>query len=195
MILIPELSTVLILTPRTGSETLRRALLAEYPKAVQIYRHMEADGVPQGYDSWRRIGVVRNPVDRLWSLYKFLGVINGPHDPAFIRAMRESAEREFSDWALSNEVVFTSPYDRTDRGRFWPEFCVRHPLPENRKSQRIYIRPDLGTEWWTFDDLESLADELGVQLTHKRNATGESHVAPLSPEAAAYIDRVHRWDF
>ncbi|MBL3684559.1 hypothetical protein F2981_16960 [Sinorhizobium meliloti] len=44
----------------------------KYPRSTLIYRHMEADGVPAGYDRWRKVGVVRHPVERLWSLYKFL---------------------------------------------------------------------------------------------------------------------------
>jgi hypothetical protein len=43
MILIPEIETVLILVPRTGTGSLRRAVLQRYPRAMLIYRHMEAD--------------------------------------------------------------------------------------------------------------------------------------------------------
>ena len=71
MILIPEIETIVILVPRTGSGSLKRAILKTYSKAHVLYRHMEADGVPHGYDRWRRVGVARNPLDRLWSLYKF----------------------------------------------------------------------------------------------------------------------------
>jgi hypothetical protein len=28
---------------------------------------MEADGIALGYDRWRRVGAVRNPLDRTWS--------------------------------------------------------------------------------------------------------------------------------
>lgn len=50
MILIPEIQTVVILVPRTGSGSLRRAVAAKYPQSILLYRHMEADGVPAGHD-------------------------------------------------------------------------------------------------------------------------------------------------
>jgi hypothetical protein len=71
VIILPSIETVVVLVPRTGSGSLKRAILDRYQDAMPIYRHMEADGVPAGYDRWRRVGVCRHPVDRLWSLYKF----------------------------------------------------------------------------------------------------------------------------
>lgn len=199
MILVPEILTVVILTPRTGSGSLRRAILAKYPKAMQIYRHMEADGVPAGYDTWRRVGVVRHPVERLWSLYNFLKTLDGEHDPTFIATMRASVDRDFSDWIVNNDVVFTSPYDRAGLGRFWPAFCVRHPVPENRKSQWVYIRPDLGTEWWSFSRINELAEDLGVDLpfsaSERHNRTDAGPYPLITPEAADHVSRFHEWDF
>jgi hypothetical protein len=45
VILIPEIETIVLLVPRTGSGSLRKAIAAKYPKSVLLYRHMEADGV------------------------------------------------------------------------------------------------------------------------------------------------------
>ena len=196
MILIPEISTVLILVPRTGSGSLRRAVLREYPEAMQIYRHMEADGIPYGYDTWRRVGVVRHPIDRMWSLYRFLGKFGGgQHDPAFVAALRNSVDRPFGDWLIHNEIVFTSPYDRANRGRFWPGYACNHPIPENRKSQAVYIRPDLGTEYWNFEHLDQLAASLGVTIQERENATTHDPAPALEQEAEAYARSVFAWDF
>lgn len=195
MLLIPEISTVLILPPRTGSSSLRKAVLRTYPEAMQIYRHMEADGIPLGYDTWRRIGLVRNPVDRLWSLYKFMKNFgNGPHDPAFVNTIRSSVERPFSDWIVNNNIVFTSPYDSAGKGRFWPQYSVRHPIPENRKSQAIYLRPDLGTQYYPFEHIQHLAAELGIVLDLMENRTEPTPPPELTEEAAEYVARVHDWD-
>lgn len=194
MMLVPELETVVILTPRTGSGSLRRALAATYPKSVLIYRHMEADGVPAGYDRWRRIGVVRGPVERLWSLYKFMRDFGGNHDPAYIRSMRASAALPFNDWVVRNETVFTSPYDSAGLGRYWPQFTVRHPLPENRKSQFMYLRPDLGTHIYRFDELDRLQADLGVSLSHE-NVTERLPPPVLTAAAGKHFDRVFAWDF
>lgn len=195
MILIPELQRVLILVPRTGSGSLRRAIMAKYPKAMLVYRHMEADGVPAGYDYWPKVGVVRHPVDRLWSLYKFLKDFDGEHDPAYINAMRESVGMSFSEWILGNQTVFTSPYDRAGLGRYWPQYTVRHPLPENAKSQFVYLRPDLGTEIVLFNNLARLHEALGVEVERTHNATSSEPAPPLTPQADAYVRRVFAWDF
>lgn len=195
MILIPEIETVVILVPRTGSGTLRRAVMAKYPKAMQIYRHMEADGVPAGYDMWPKMGVVRNPIDRLWSLYKFLGRFDGPHDPCYIADMRRQVQRPFEDWLLNNETVFTSPYDRANEGRYYPQFNVRHAIPENRKSQWMYLRPDLGTIYYPYQNIREIADALDVTMKERHNETETSDYPKLSEECHTYLRRVFDWDF
>ncbi len=193
MILVPELETVIILVPRTGSGSLRRAIASTYPRSKLIYRHMEAV-VPAGYDRWKKVGVVRQPVKRLWSLYKFLRSFSGDHDEAYIASMRASVDVSFSDWLLNNKTPFTSPYDSAGFGRYWPEYTVRHPVPENRKSQFMYLRPDLGTEILQFRDLASIANRFGVELSHHNGTDGEA-MPPLTDEARAHCDRVFAWDY
>lgn len=194
MILIPKLETVVILTPRTGSGSLRRAIAEKYPKSMLIYRHMEADGVPHGYDRWQKVGVVRHPLDRLWSLYKFLTHFNGDHDAAYIRSMRESVRMPFSDWIVRNRVPFTTPYDSAGDGRFFPNYTVRHPLPENIKSQFMYLRPDLGTEILQFDRLQAVEARLGVKLG-RVNATISPGAPEITEEAREHMQRWFAWDY
>lgn len=197
MIIIPEIETVIILTPRTGTGSLRRFIAHLYPKSMLIYRHMEADGIPLGYDHWRRVGVVRHPIDRLWSLYKFLQNFGGDHDPAYIAAMRGSVAAPFTDWLVDNEIVFTSPYDRAGLGRYFPGHTVRHPLPENRKSQFVYLRPDLGTEVFRYDDLDGFHRSLGVRISgwgDRHNETSEEPAPPLSERAIGHVERFFAWD-
>jgi hypothetical protein len=89
-----------ILTPRTGTRALKRAIAERYPQSFMLYRHMEADGVPQGYDRWPKIGVVREPVARLWSLYKYLKRFGldfcEEHDTTYTAKMRQSVERSMN---------------------------------------------------------------------------------------------------
>ncbi|WP_245278351.1 hypothetical protein [Ensifer aridi] len=191
----PELETVIILVPRTGSGSLRRAIADKYPRSTLIYRHMEADGVPAGYDRWRKVGVVRHPIARLWSLYKFLRSFDGDHDAAYIAAMRESVSMSFSDWIVNNRVPFTTPYDSVGLGRFWPQYTVRHPLPENRKSQFMYLRPDLGTEILQFSNMEAIEERVGVYLARHHNKTQDEPLPEISGEALAHCYKFFRWDF
>jgi len=197
MIIIPEINTVVILVPRTGTSTLRRAIAEIYPMSMMIYRHMEADGIPIGYDRWHRVGVVRNPVDRLWSLYKFLRKFGGDYDSAYIETMRSSVAMPFDEWLIHNRIPFTSPYDSSGRNRFWPGYTVRHPLPENRKSQEIYLRPDLGTEVFRFPDRAGLFDALKLPLRHdmRYNSTEESPPPELSDDVWQHLKQWFEWDF
>jgi hypothetical protein len=197
MILIPELKTVVILTPRTGTRSLKRAIAQRYPESMLIYRHMEADGVPQGYDRWRKVGVVRHPVDRLWSLYKYLERFGldwcAEHDETYTAKMRESVQQPFEKWLMNNELPFTAPYDSAGLGRFFPAYTCRHPLPENRKSQFVYLRPDLGTRTFRYDDVAALHEALGVTPAIL-NGTAAIIPPELSPAAWSYVRRWFEWD-
>jgi hypothetical protein len=198
VILIPEIETVVILVPRTGTRSLKIAIADRYPRSMLLYRHMEADGVPLGYDRWRRVGVVRDPLERLWSLYKYIQTMSGARDglgkwePAYVAAQRASVAMPFERWVVENQTVFTSPYDSSGRGRFWPGFTVCHPLPETRKSQFLYLRPDLGTEVYRFTHLEQLASDLGIELGRHHETEGPS--PPLNSAVAEHIDRWFAWD-
>lgn len=198
MILIPERQTIVILTPRTGTRSLKRAIAARYPQAMMLYRHMEADGVPHGYDRWSKVGVVRHPVDRLWSLYKYLKRFGldfcEEHDREYTAKMRASVEKPFNDWVVHNETVFTSPYDSAGLGRFFPAYTVRHPLPENRKSQFVYLRPDLGTEVVPYHQIDQLFAALDVEPP-RLNASPDEPKPAISAEAWAYCERWFKWDF
>ncbi|MEM6372347.1 MAG: hypothetical protein AAF727_06160 [Pseudomonadota bacterium] len=196
MIIVPEIETVIITPPRTGSGTLHRVISATYPTAIRLYRHMEADGVPAGYDRWQKVGLVRNPIDRLWSLFKFLQRFSGTqHDPAFVADVRGSVDRPFSDWVVHNQTVFTSPYDRAGTERFFPFYTVRHALPENHKSQFHYLRPDLGTSIFQFSELGKFAQLVGIDLDLHENASDQRDHCYISPEAMEHMQRLFRWDF
>ena len=202
MIIVPELETLVILTPRTGSKALRDALLATYPCAFMLYRHMEADGIPVGYDRWRRVGVVREPVSRLWSLYRYLRTIGegrepdgkGKWEPTYVAAQRASVAMPFNEWLVSNRLVFTSPYDQVDGMRYHAPFTVRHPVPENRKSQFVYLRPDLGTVVWRYDQVRGLYQLLGVDPP-RINAAPPGDMPELDDSALDHLHRFHGWDF
>lgn len=196
MILIPEIETVVILIPRTGTSSLRRAIAAKYPESIPIYRHMEADGIPLGYDRWQKVTLIRDPLDRLWSLYKFIRDFQaGTHDPAFVARMRQSADRPFSEWLVHNEVPFSAPYDSAGKGRYWPYFTCRHPIPENRKSQEIYARPDLGTECYSYKRIDEYLDILGLpDLGPERHNATNGNLPTITGEAMDHINTWFRWD-
>jgi hypothetical protein len=193
MILIPEIETVIILVPRTGTKSLIEAVKERYPEAMRIYRHMEADGIPAGYDRWRRVGMVRDPLHRLWSLFKYLQDFDGPYEPEYIAAQRASVQRDFSDWILNNELPFTQPYDSSGNGKFYPKYNLRHNLPENRKSQFMYLRPDLGTEIYQYTRSDQFYKELDLQ-PRRINHSRIEWLPCITKDAMDYLCRQFAWD-
>jgi hypothetical protein len=197
MLLIPEIETVFIRTPRTGSRAIKLAIQARYPKTIELYHHMEADGVPTGYDRWRKIGVVRHPLERLWSLYKYLssGLQIQSRYPTYAAAMKASVAIPFSDWILTNRIVFTSPYSTTGAMDFYPMFAVRHALPENWKSQFLYLRPDLGTKVYEYEMLAGGGLYAALDITPTvTNASPRQKRPAITAEAAAHVARVNEWE-
>lgn len=203
MIIIPEIETVAILVPRTGSGSLYRAIQTRYQKSMLIYRHMEADGIPMGYDRWRKIGVVRNPVSRLWSLYKFLNNGFSARDPRYadkpsyrarVDEAKASVSMPFNEWLLTNRLAFAGGHSFQDGDDYWPVLMVRHWMPENCKSQFIYLRPDLGTEVFRFPEIEDLATQLDVKLERTNHTTKSEPIPELTPEAQTHIEKFFSWD-
>jgi hypothetical protein len=174
VILIPEIETTLILVPRTGTSSLIKAVTSRYPDAMRIYRHMEADGIPDGYEHWRKVGIVRDPLERLWSLYNYLQTFDGPYPKEYIDEQRKAVQTaSFVTWLLNNQMPFTQPYDSSGKGKFFPRYNVRHNLPETRKSQYMYLRPDLGTEIFHFSEIKDFAEKvLKVSLPHINASSG-----------------------
>lgn len=196
MILIPEIETVVILIPRTGTSSLRRAIAAKYPSSMLIYRHMEADGVPLGYDRWQKVTLIRDPLERMWSLYKFIREFPyGKHDHSFVMRLRQSASIPFCDWLVTNEIPFSTPYDSAGTGRYWPMFTCRHPIPENRKSQIIYARPDLGTICYSYKQIDKYLNRLGMSdLGSERHNSTVGDIPTLNDAAISHLNTWFRWD-
>lgn len=194
MLLIPEIETVVILVPRCASTSIIKAITAEYPQTIRLYRHMEADGVPFGYDHWRRVGMVREPVARLWSVYKFMRDYPPGKHGDYVNIVRGAVQARtgFNDWLLHNQTPMTQP--RGPDG-YHPHHAVKHLLPENFKSQFAYLRPDLGVKVFHFDRQLAFLHEMGLRrrLTVSNSSADES-VPELSREAQDHVEKHFAWD-
>lgn len=196
MIIIPEKEIVLVTPPRTGSTSISRQVLAKYPESFMVYRHMEVDGVPFGYDRWRRVGVFREPIARLWSVYHYCKsvAISDRGTPAWREKLLESVSVPFEEWLVENSIPFTDPFDSAGTDYF-PKYAVRHPIPENRKSLFVYLRPDLGTEILTYHGTVAM---LGLDASKRMNESGCGSVPDfyeLSLQAKLHLNTFFEWDF
>lgn len=130
MLIIPEIPTVVLLVRKTGSETLSKVAMKKYPKAFIGDRHGTADRVPEEYSRWPKIGVVREPVARLWSLYRFLQAWPGVADMPFEDwLLNESIARE-SQWLTLRPDLGTEIYQYTDQPSVYGRLDIRVP-PES----------------------------------------------------------------
>src|ERR1700761_2601664 len=208
MLLVPELSKVFILVPRTGTGSFYREMKRVYPRSILLYRHMEADGCPRCYDRWERIGFVRHPLARLYSLWSFMQdfsggaqVQGGAASLDAARVRRQSA-RSFEDWLINNREPWTIPFDTNGEGAWWPILSRMNAAPENTLSQFQYLRPDLGTTIWKFEDLRSHMTKLGLDVDNISNNTrskeqlsdGRRHARTFSDAAIDHISRFQKWD-
>ena len=170
MIIIPEARAVVILTPRAGSTALKDVLLAAFPNAFMPYRHMEADGVPAGYEGYQKFGLVRPPLTRMWSVWHYILYMQynrkSTWDSFGIDEIVAEADNGFFNWMRNGTVPFARSSSPT--GRVFPRYHTLHPMHEFKKSQHVYLRPDLGTEVFPFhlaqNMLDALADRAGPQL-------------------------------
>jgi hypothetical protein len=171
--------------------------MAEYPSTFMPYRHMEVDGVPHGYDRWKRYCVIRHPLERLWSVYKKTRDFpyREEYETSYTDRMRLSTlGHTFDSWLQQNNVLFTNPYVSGTRKGFNPYYLVNHCIPENRKSQHWYARPDLGTEIVEFEFLADFAESICVDLEH-HNASAPDPMEPIDGNTRKIVRAYMPWDF
>lgn len=192
MLILPSLRAVVLQPPRTGSTSLRDAVLARWPDAVSLHRHMERDGIPEPFATWTVIATVREPVERLYSLWKYMRCApEEPAMPGWTARIRADADRPFEAWLLESREAFSH---ETLDGVSLPYYRTRHRMPIARKSLFHTLRPDLGPiEIFRFEAMDALARRLDVALAHK-NRSEPGGPPSLSVAGRAHVDRYHAWD-
>lgn len=195
MLIIPPLKCIVLQPPRTGSTALREGIFARYPSAFTPYRHMERDGIPDGYEMWRTIVMVRHPFDRMASLYRYMGnftsTSNRPSGD-WKERMRRDVDRSFEDWLEGSMEVFTDPIGQSDE--FIPFYHVQHPRPIARKGAWWWARPDMGeVEVLRLENVKEIETTFDVTLD-RLNASS----SPIRPQMSARVMRhlrlFHSWD-
>lgn len=189
MIIIPERELVIITPPRTGSTSLMASVLERYPWSFAPYKHMEAGGIPFGYKQWRTACVVREPLDRLWSVYKYCEAqVRKPGN--WSKQMAEAAVIGFEEWLLYNRNVFVGNHMAVMPDTLTPRYHCMYPMPENVKSQEVYAGQ---AEIWHFTDMLSIFAELDLKW-REVNASKDRSPPPWTDAIEQHINRYFAWD-
>lgn len=163
MIAVPELKTIFITPPRTASSSLREELPKSFPKTSIISCHGEFNLIPSCFSDYKVVGVVRDPIERLNSLYNFIKNVDENRFLAgHIGALKEEqASLTFVEWLFYSKVPFTLPLLDD---QFNPRYNVHNILPESQKTYEMYFGKN--SEYIMFD---SLTEQLGLR---KSNSSG-----------------------
>lgn len=193
MLIVPEIRAIFLFPPRTGSDTLCIELMRMHPAAFLLYRHGEADLVPPGYESWRKVGFVRHPLARLWSVFKRAATLSDMDVPSEYQAERDRVAKSiegksFEQWVLTNDELFLPI------GTGVPTFHQAHPLPETIKSQWITLRPDLGTVILKFQDLPKHMQDWGLDHSKRNGATPQIPVPKMTNKLKKHMLKHFAWD-
>ncbi len=169
-----------------------------YPKAITLYRHMERSGIPAGYDSWQVFCLIRNPFDRMVSIYNYMAEFRPSSKPsggaskAWVERMRADTDRPFAEWLATSSEVFTDPVDHD--GTFLPYYNVLEKSPIARKSQYRWARPDMGpVTLINIADDASLTEHLGVSV-EKTNASVRRHRPAHCDAVNAILQSTFKWE-
>ena len=147
MLIIPELKSVVIMPPRSGSTALRAALKAQYEQATAPFRHGEVAMlryIPQVTDEWSVVYMLRDPMSRMQSLWRYMHEVNEVRNARapkeWIDRVRKDADRPFQDWLLNSTELFNEskakPFDGTPEAAY----CTYWQVPAARKDATWFLR-------------------------------------------------------
>lgn len=159
MIIIPQIKKIIITPPRCGSTSIWTAVKEKYPESIRLYRHMEASQIPFGYEDYDVHCIVRKPLERMISIYKFMVLFEGTSHTTeeFIGLIRRESAPGFHNWLMyCNVPIFGSERASIEKKPFYKTSVS---MPENRKSQMFYAN---GAEIVLFDRMEYFFRGIGI---------------------------------
>lgn len=194
MFIIPELKKVVIVPPRTASTSLRNAVRDKYPKAMILYRHGEWGLVPSGYETYTPVYVLRHPVERLHSLWRYMGAVDKercPNAPAeWLKRVREDADRPFKDWLLYSEELFNDGDNSPDGAHYHTLF----KCPAARKSAAQFLCEAKNVEIVRFGEYDDYVQKLGVSKLPWVNSAPDKDRPVVDEEMTEFLFKWHEDD-
>jgi hypothetical protein len=195
MLIIPEQRCVVLQPPRTGSTSIRDAVLSTYPKAFSPYRHMERPGIPDAYVDWQVICILRHPLSRLVSLYAHMSDARSTTrqlPETRRRRLAQDVARPFHLWLEQSQEMFSDPFD--EEGGPDAYYKALTAIPIVRKSLSHWARADMGpVELLRLEEPTSIESRLGITLPHLNRSTADATVT-TSARIQEHLDRHFAWD-
>lgn len=193
MLIIPEKRAIIILPPRTGSSTIHNAVREACPFSFMLYRHAERDAIPPGFEDFHVFGFVREPLARMWSLYKFLCILDPLTSATWaqeevMRLLESVQGKTFEEWLLTNEEPFLPA------GTGHPGLYQLHYKPETHKSQYEYLRPDLGTAVLPYSHLGEWLRHHQLPELHENKTTDTLKMPAMTPAIAKHLEQFMEWE-
>ncbi len=201
MFVIPELRKVVVMPPRSGSTSLRRALAAKYDFGWSPYRHAEVSmlkfvrQIHPAVDDYGIVYILRDPMDRMISLWRYMQSVNRERNSRapeeWINRVRTDASRPFQDWLLNSTELFNESAAHPLDGSPQSHYCTAWNVPAAQKDARWFLRgaqPSsveicrfgdtrdyqkiLGLRW----DVDIIRDNTTEQFEASYNVFGRSHI-------------------
>jgi hypothetical protein len=202
MLVIPELHKVVIMPPRSGSTALKAAVLSKYKEAFCPHRHGEVVMFnryhqPSWEYEWTFVYCLRDPVERLKSLWRYMQNVNPQRNPAapswWIRQQNRDADRPFSDWVMQSTSTFSAPDNDQD-----VYHAVAFQMPAVHKSATQYLqgignRPLQVLRCYNETDLTNIL-QIGT-VPHINQSTPSKWDDSVTDEALASIRMYHHFDY
>lgn len=200
MLIIPELKKVVIMPPRSGSTALKKQLLSTYPQAISLYRHgedMMRQYAPWDVSSYTTTYILRNPVDRLVSLWRYMqdcSVERNPRAPlSWINRVNADASRPFSHWLHTSTELFNESTAHPMYKSPESYYCTHFQVPAARKSAREFLYGAENIEIVRFGVRDDYWYLLGIEFPERANASTPRYVH-VSADDMRFIEHYHHSD-
>jgi hypothetical protein len=188
--------------PRSGSTALKQTVLDVYKDAFCPHRHGEVELFNRGFDqvlysNWTFVYCLRDPVERLKSLWRYMQNVSPQRNPAappwWIREQNLDADRPFSDWVMQSTSKFSSPDNDEDTYH-----AVAFQMPAVHKSATQYLkgigsRPLQVLRCYNETDLSNIL-QIGT-VPHINQSTPSKWDDSVTDEALASIRMYHHFDY
>jgi hypothetical protein len=182
---------VFIRTPRTGSGSIKTALL-KISGSEEIGHHREACTIPDACLGYRVFGLVRNPIDRLHSIWRYTRHVMAMRSP-HRQALRDEAQVDFDTWLRTATLSFTGG---DNKGTCY-ETALEIQEIDGGQGSYLLSHPRIRPAIFRFEDfantLIAIADIIGEELWIEQRKNVAPH-EPVPPISASALDRIRAGD-